>query len=545
MTTQLKWVSGLTVVALVSLACWMAWKSNTLAHDFQFHHDSQNAVNSLNHIRGTMLIISRLDPLVDTAKQQLQTAQQTVQTESPVIRAHLAPSEQQKLDALLSQHWQNYLKQFQSAITIASESPQDALSIPEQIYKNDLEPALAVLNQLETSLQTQSRAANQAISAHIDQLLRTVLLPLLFSALFIVLSQLHFARKLKSRLHAMATETAKLETGDLTSRIAETPDELGELGQGINRFLNQLENTLQQARQASQLSREEANHITQLAKANHEGASLQSNHLLEIGSSSILLQDSITHISVQAVRTAIISQQSLVNVQAAHSAGHDSKLKLEALTDDFNQIETTMQALTQAIRQIVNVATMIEDIAGQTNLLALNAAIEAARAGEHGRGFAVVADEVRKLSHLTASSTKDIRRILDDTQACTQETLAAMQSAASHVIECRQDSHTISSALGEINQAASKVNEMMETISAAVEEQSAFSEAINERLRDIGGNAQASSQRSEQMLGEMSELTYAANHLDTQLAFFKFRHHLQINHAQKTSEPALSLSFAT
>ncbi|MBY0444775.1 MAG: methyl-accepting chemotaxis protein, partial [Burkholderiales bacterium] len=307
--------------------------------------------------------------------------------------------------------------------------------------------------------------------------------------------------------------------------IAETPDEMGELGRGINRFLNQLESTLQQARLASQLSRKEAGHVTHLAKANHEGATLQSNHLLEIGSSSVLLQDSINHISVQASRTASISQQSLHSVQAAHSAGNDSRLKLEALAGDFNQIETTMQALSQAIRQIVNVAGMIEDIAGQTNLLALNAAIEAARAGEHGRGFAVVADEVRKLSQSTAESTKNIRRILVDTQTCTQDTLEAMQSAATRVTECQQDSQTISSALGDINQAASKVHDMMATITASVEEQSSSSEAMNERLRDIGGNAQASSQRSEQMLNEMRELTFAANHLDTQLAFFKFRRH--------------------
>ncbi|WP_293932559.1 methyl-accepting chemotaxis protein [Iodobacter sp.] len=529
MTTQLKWVSSLTVTALVFLAGWMTWETKALAHDFQFNRDSQNAVTALNKIRNTMLIISRLDPLADTAAKQLNNAEQAVLAALPSIKNQLASAEQKKLDIALAEHWSNYLTQFKSAVKIAANSPQDALSIPEQIYKNDLEPTLTTINQLETGLQSQSQAANQAIDAHMTQLLQAVLLPLLFSALLIVASQLHFARKLKQRLNAMAIETARLETGDLTGRMAETPDEMGELGSGINRFLNQLEITLQEARQASQLSRDEASHVTHLAKANHEGATLQTDHLLEIGSSSVLLQDSISHISQQAVRTASISQQSLHSVQAANSAGQDSMLKLEALTCDFSQIETAMQALTGAICQIVSVATMIEDIAGQTNLLALNAAIEAARAGEHGRGFAVVADEVRKLSHLTAGSTQDIRRILKDTQTRSKETLNAMQSAASRVTECQQDSHTISHALGEINLAASQVNNMMETIANAVEEQNSSSEAINERLRDIGGNALASSQRSEQMLSEMNELTHAANHLDTQLAFFQFRRHAHNN----------------
>ena len=523
MTTQLKWVSGLTVAALVFLAGWMIWETKALAHDFQINSSSQNAVSSLNKIRNTMLIISRLDPLADNAASRLQAAQKNVQAAALLVRPHLAAAGQQQLDAMLTGQWQNYLKQFQSAVTIAAESPQDALNIPEQIYKNDLEPALAVVNQLETTLEERSRLANHTIDQRISQLLLAVLLPLLFSATLIVASQLHFARKLKNRLSAMASETARLETGDLTGRMAETTDEMGELGRGINRFLKQLEHTLQEVRQSSQLSRDEASQVTHLAKANFEGATLQTGHLQEIGSSSAMLQDSISQISMQALQTASISQQSLQSVQAAHSAGQGSMLKLQALTDDFCQIETAMQALTGAIRQIVSVAGMIEDIAGQTNLLALNAAIEAARAGEHGRGFAVVADEVRKLSHMTADSTKEIRRILTDTQARTHDTLSAMQSAASRVEDCRMDGQTISQALGELNQAASQVNQMMETITASVEEQGASSEAINERLRDIGGNALASSERSETMLGKMSELTHKANHLDTQLAFFQFQ----------------------
>ncbi|WP_035055221.1 methyl-accepting chemotaxis protein [Andreprevotia chitinilytica] len=521
-SAQLKAVSTVTVLALAGLGIWITVQIGLLRDDYRRDHTSQQALAAVSTLRSTMLLVSRADPLAPDTEARLVAAEKTVDAAARDVAPLLDEAAAKQLSGALSQQWADYLKQFHSAVQISATSPQDALNIPEQIYKNDLEPVLASLDVAATSAQTRAGTASTAIEGRIGTLFASTLTPLALTALLIVASQLYFARKLHGRLRVMSAASDQLTQGDLTGRMPEVSDEIGDLGRSLNRFLDQLAQTLSQARNAAQTARDDARRVTALADATHDDAALQTTHLQDMASASQTLQSAVQSVANQAEQAAGVAIQTRDAVNIAQDAGRNSIVRLDALTNEFSAAETALDALTNAVQDIVKVARSIEDIAGQTNLLALNAAIEAARAGEAGRGFAVVADEVRKLSLQTADSTRHIRTILDVTRTKTNETLTAMQAASQRVIECRDDGDAISATLGNIGSAARHVSEMMETIAAAVEEQSQASEAIHARLAGIGDSAAQSSARSEEMLSEMRSLTDTANQLDAQLARFRY-----------------------
>ncbi|WP_187359941.1 methyl-accepting chemotaxis protein [Chitinolyticbacter meiyuanensis] len=520
--SQLKVVSALTVATLLGLGAWIAWQSTTLRDDFAADRAHQQAVAVLADMHGTMLKLSRLDPLMQDAEAQLANAEHSVATAQAKATRLLGPAAE-PVNAALTASWARYLQQYRSAVTISAESPEDALSIPEQIYRNDLAPVLEVIERSMAEAQARSRSSADAIAGRMARLVSATLLPLALTALLIVVSQLYFARKLRLRLAAMAEATARLEAGDLTGRMREGGDEIGELARAQNRFLDRLSGTLAGARRAAVTTRSEAAHVTQLADATRSEASRQAQYLADIGGASSTLRQAVGEIADQADAASSVVGEARGAVDAAHAAGEATLQRLHALASEFGQTESAMRELDGAIAQIVQVAASIGDIAKQTNLLALNAAIEAARAGETGRGFAVVADEVRKLSLQTAEATQRIDGIMGSIRARSDDTLNAMGAALVHVAECRDDGATVTQALTRISHATARVDGLMESIAAAVDEQGHASAEISARLASIGEGASQNMASTEAMLGDMRELAVVADDLEARLSTLRFR----------------------
>ncbi|GHD56422.1 methyl-accepting chemotaxis protein [Jeongeupia chitinilytica] len=519
--TQLKLVSIVTVCALGLLAGWISWQNHRLYQEYGQFRDNQTALGAIAAMKGEMLTLSRLDPLAADAEARIGRAEQAVATSAQKLRPLLDAERATRLDALLDGRWRNYLKQYRSAVAISATSPQDAIGIPESIYHGELEPTLAELDGASQRNRDQADAVTAAIDRRAARLLLLTLLPLALTALAIVASQRCFARKLGLRLSAMAGNVSRLATGELTQRMQETGDEIGQLGRQLNHFVDRLTATLQQAQAAAQTTRVDAGDVARLAGDVHDDADRQTRHLQDIAGSSASLEAAVQQVSQRAEQAAGAALQTRDAIVAARAAGGASLSRLDLLTTDFGHAEHAMQSLAEAVTQIVTVAASIDAIAGQTNLLALNAAIEAARAGEAGRGFAVVADEVRKLSISTTDSTQRIREILDATHARTRDTLTAMQAAAERIGECHDDGATVNASLANIGDAAAQVGAMMDAISEAVDEQGRASSAIRERLEHIGDGARDSRSRSETMRNELRGLTDTANALDSQLAWFR------------------------
>ncbi len=195
--------------------------------------------------------------------------------------------------------------------------------------------------------------------------------------------------------------------------------------------------------------------------------------------------------------------------------------RMRAIAQSVGETAKKVQELGKQSDQIGKIIGVIDDIADQTNLLALNAAIEAARAGEQGRGFAVVADEVRKLAERTSSTTKEITGMIRSIQSETQSAVTAMQAGTQEVERGVESTSQAGSSLHDIIQMSEQVGDMVTHIATAATQQSAASEEINGNIEQIAKITAASAASSQQTANALQDLSALASNLQRLVGQFR------------------------
>jgi methyl-accepting chemotaxis protein len=207
------------------------------------------------------------------------------------------------------------------------------------------------------------------------------------------------------------------------------------------------------------------------------------------------------------------SEASRNAAEAARNGGkvvEETLATMRGIAHSTTKVAATITELGKNSQQIGHIVSVIDDIADQTNLLALNAAIEAARAGEQGRGFAVVADEVRKLAERTTKATKEIASMIESIQKETRNAVQAMELGNKEVQVGVEKTSASGEALREIIKLAENVGDMIATIATAATEQSATTGQINANVSQISGSIQASSSAAEQTAKACTDLSSLA-----------------------------------
>ena len=229
----------------------------------------------------------------------------------------------------------------------------------------------------------------------------------------------------------------------------------------------------------------------------------------------------VRHAAEMADETARIAQAAREHSTLGQNIVHQASSEIERIARSVEQSAQVVAALGERSDQISGIVKVIHDIADQTNLLALNAAIEAARAGEQGRGFAVVADEVRKLAERTTAATGEISTVINAIQAETQSAIATIHAGTEQARNGAALAHQAADALQLINEGAQRTLEMATNIAHTMSEQSSKSGVIAEMVTDIIGLADRNASCSHTTLAEAKQLEYLAQNLEEIGAVFK------------------------
>ncbi|WP_199243901.1 methyl-accepting chemotaxis protein [Bacterioplanes sanyensis] len=426
-----------------------------------------------------------------------------------------APSHQQAFAEFLQSAEQAQVESYRSVAHQNANSGDFGRSA-EQWFSASTE-RINYLKRLEDAFKVSvvDSAARNLSSAHTNMLLGLIITSVgagvaLVLALWLARALLRQVHQLHQGLHSVREEL------DLTRRIEVVlDDELGHAAHSFNHMMNIFETLIGDIDKASQQLKliSTQNHCT--ISLSSKGVALQNKETEQVVSGVLQLE--------QATRDIAQSIQALVDHtdSAVATATHGDKV-VKTTAENTRQLRTVMNEVSEVIHRlhesssaIGSVLSEIQGIAEQTNLLALNAAIEAARAGEQGRGFAVVADEVRTLAQRTHDSTTEIGTIVTDFQTSAERAYQTMQDSQESMGQSFADAEKLGSSLGDILSAIDGVRAMSDQIAAAAEQQVQTNTDVGDRVRKINKVADhttASTQFMAKTAREQKELSGALTH---------------------------------
>jgi methyl-accepting chemotaxis protein len=317
-------------------------------------------------------------------------------------------------------------------------------------------------------------------------------------------------RSISKPLQQLMSATAKIADGDLTEVIAiRSQDELGDLSISVNNMTHQLQDLIGEVLSSSQNVAAASQQISATTEEVANGSSMQAEASQTMYEQFNELSIAINSVAESAEEASILAGRTTL---IAKDGGEIVKQSVISMT----QVSSEMERLEEDSIKIGEIIEVIDDISEQTNLLALNAAIEAARAGEQGRGFAVVADEVRKLAERSGKATTQITSIIKGMQANTHKSVMAV---ASGVSQSQQTGQAFKEIMEMISETEHKVNE----IAAASEEQAAQANEVMQSIESISSASQEAAAASEETAATSHSLAQLAVGLNESVSIFKVK----------------------
>lgn len=396
---------------------------------------------------------------------------------------------------------------FKSAITEIAVARQemtvqgaDIVKYSDQLYKIQLD-----------------RRDDESAQARALQLIST-LLALLFGVLAAVIITRQIIRPLQDTLKVVE----KIAAGDLTHELRVTRrDELGVLQQGIQRMGSTLRDLITGIRDG----------VTQIASAAEELSAVTEETNAGVNSQKVETDQVATAMHEMATTVQEVARNAELASEAATDADGQARAgdevvaqaiaQIERLAEEVKRSTDAMGHLQQESQKIGSVMDVIKSVAEQTNLLALNAAIEAARAGEAGRGFAVVADEVRGLAQRTQKSTEEIEELVAGLQSGTQQVANVMLNSRNLTDSSVELTRKAGASLENITRVVSNIQSMNQQIAAAAEQQSAVAEEISRSILNVRDVSEQTSAASEETAASSVELARLGNQLQMMVSHFR------------------------
>ncbi|WNS41730.1 methyl-accepting chemotaxis protein [Paenibacillus sp. MMS20-IR301] len=406
--------------------------------------------------------------------------------------------------------WNEYLTTYESLVSLALSGQNEKML--EMLRSSSLNNQGDALKQILNSLiDINTKEADQARQdgALLFSTSRNITLVIISAAVMLCILLGYFISRIISNPLAKVVQIlSKVADGDLRSQAeVDTKDEIGVLAAKVNEMVSNLRQTVGSILLHSQSLSAAAEEISASTQEVAGGSTATANDAGTISELFKELSSAIHSVAQNTEQAAVISDQTVAIAENGNSIIQESMESMQAVSGQMSRLEED----SQKVGEIIDV---IEDIADQTNLLALNAAIEAARAGEQGRGFAVVADEVRKLAERSGEATKQITSIIKGMQVNTRYSVSAVQESAELSQKTGVSFHQI---VTMVNNAGQKISE----IAAASEEQAAQSTNVLAAVENISATTQQSAASSEETAASAQSLASLAEELQSTVSSFR------------------------
>ncbi|WP_115049485.1 methyl-accepting chemotaxis protein [Xanthomonas arboricola] len=334
-------------------------------------------------------------------------------------------------------------------------------------------------------------------------------------------AQVEFNSRNQQAIMRLLDEISSLGEGDLTVKASVTEDMTGAIADAINYAVDELRHLVTTINDTSAKVAVSTQETQATAMQLADAAGQQANQITTASERISEIAASIEQVSRNSTESAEVAQRSVVIAAEGAGVVRETIQGMDQIRDQIQETSKRIKRLGESSQEIGSIVELINDISEQTNILALNAAVQAASAGEAGRGFAVVADEVQRLAERTSGATRRIEGLVQTIQADTNEAVSSMEQTTSEVVSGARLAEDAGTALTEIERVSNALNNLIKNISIAAHQQSAAATDITQTMGVIRQITSQTSQGAEQTAESIGNLAQLAADLRRSVADFK------------------------
>lgn len=519
--TRLRLISGITAIGLGIGLIVTVTGLNSIDSQTQAAMRRLGYVANLVEIKASAMSTIMLDPAARETREVFADAERNIakngeQAIGVIRRAEI----RDELKALLVK-WQHYDDESQKIIRLTGTDAKGAADRVTPLYNAEFKPFQADLDKYIAARQQEAAQSVESAQATSNRTYWAIIIVLAAVSILNIGLLLRLCRRLRTTLTGIVSTLDPLRKGDLTQRLPEdSHDEFAQIGKGVNSFVQELQAIVQRTRQRS-------DDLERSAKALADASTVVLSSASEQSDATAAVASSIEQFSVSIDQVADNASQAEEKANLSGNLSRRGDSEVSETMNGIRDIETMVGDATQQMdelgrqaQQISSIVDVIRDVSDQTNLLALNAAIEAARAGEAGRGFAVVADEVRKLAERTSASAQEITGMVTSIQQHTEAAIAVMRHGNIIVAQGVQKVAHAGASMREINDSASGTMEAVTSISSALREQRTAGAEIARHVERIAQMTEENRATAANLSGSATQLEALSKELHQEVVHF-------------------------